>query len=60
MARYLKGEELIDFSKETMIGALAHYISSPVIRDFQPMNANYGLLEELNFPHKRKTEKTLC
>lgn len=59
MARYLKGEELIDFSKKTMIGALAHYISSPVIRDFQPMNANYGLLEELNFPHKKKDRKKL-
>ena len=42
-----------------MIGALAHYISSPVIRDFQPMNANYGLLEELNFPHKKKDRKKL-
>jgi methylenetetrahydrofolate--tRNA-(uracil-5-)-methyltransferase len=36
-----KGEEII-FEKETMIGALASYISTPT-EDFQPMNANFGL-----------------
>ncbi|MBQ6992612.1 MAG: methylenetetrahydrofolate--tRNA-(uracil(54)-C(5))-methyltransferase (FADH(2)-oxidizing) TrmFO [Clostridia bacterium] len=34
------------FSKETVIGALANYISSPN-DNFQPMNANFGILPEL-------------
>ena len=36
----------IEFSKYTMIGALAQYISTPNEK-FQPMNANYGILPEL-------------
>ena len=34
------------FSKETMIGALADYISTPK-DNFQPMNANFGILHPL-------------
>ena len=34
------------FSKETMIGALADYISTPK-DNFQPMNANFGILPPL-------------
>lgn len=34
------------FSKETMIGALANYISTPNEK-FQPMNANFGILPAL-------------
>lgn len=36
-------KELI-FPKETVIGSMAHYISDPSIQNFQPMNANFGLL----------------
>ena len=42
----LKQEEKIEFSEYTMIGALAQYISTPNEK-FQPMNANYGILPEL-------------
>ncbi len=34
------------FSNETMIGALANYVSTPNDK-FQPMNANFGILPEL-------------
>ena len=44
--KQLKQEEKIDFSEYTMIGALAQYISTPNEK-FQPMNANYGILPEL-------------
>ncbi|MBP6963746.1 MAG: methylenetetrahydrofolate--tRNA-(uracil(54)-C(5))-methyltransferase (FADH(2)-oxidizing) TrmFO [Armatimonadetes bacterium] len=43
-ARLIKGQEPIVFPRETMIGALADYISSPQTTDFQPMNANFGIL----------------
>ena len=39
-------EEKCIFSKETVIGALANYISTPN-ENFQPMNANFGILPEL-------------
>ncbi len=41
-----KENEKYIFSNETVIGALAHYISSPN-ENFQPMNANFGILPEL-------------
>ena len=39
-------KDLISFSEYTMIGALSKYISTPNNK-FQPMNANYGILPEL-------------
>ena len=47
------GKEVI-FSKETMIGALASYISTPK-DNFEPMNANFGILPPL--PEKIKDKK---
>lgn len=41
------------FSNETVIGALAEYISTPNEK-FQPMNANFGILPELNEKIKDK------
>ena len=39
------GNEKVIFSKETEIGALAHYISEGGISSsFQPMNANFGII----------------
>jgi len=49
-------EELITFSEETVIGALAKYISSPNKR-FQPMNANFGILPPLEKNIKDKKER---
>ena len=42
----LKGKNQITFSKNTVIGALAKYISTPNNK-FQPMNANFGILPTL-------------
>lgn len=36
----------VSFSENTVIGALAKYISS-LNEKFQPMNANFGILSEL-------------
>ncbi len=48
--------EKITFSKYTMIGALAKYISTPNEK-FQPMNANFGILPELGEKIKDKKLK---
>lgn len=44
--KQLRQKEKVEFSEYTMIGALAQYISTPNEK-FQPMNANYGILPEL-------------
>ena len=50
------GGDRITFSENTMIGALAKYISSPNER-FQPMNANFGILPELGVKIRDKKER---
>ena len=51
----LKEEEKTIFSVETIIGALADYISTPN-KNFQPMNANFGILN-CDKKIKNKVEK---
>ena len=41
-----KNHDSITFSENTIIGSLAKYISTPN-KKFQPMNANFGILPEL-------------
>ena len=43
----INGMDKVIYDKNTMIGALAKYISSER-EDFQPMNANFGILEPLD------------
>lgn len=52
----LAGKEQILWDCETVSGALANYISAPNA-DFQPMNANYGILAPINISGKNKAEK---
>ena len=44
--RTLQGKEYIELPECTMLGALASYLERPN-QDFQPMNANFGLLPPL-------------
>lgn len=46
-ARYAAGQNFIDFSDITVIGALANYVSNPSVLHFQPMNANFGIVKPL-------------
>ena len=46
----------IVFPKETIIGALADYISTEN-KDFQPMNSNFGILPQLEQKIKDKQER---
>lgn len=57
-ARFL-GKEPQSFPKETEIGALCHYVSHFNGKNFQPMNANFGLvpLLETRVPKKEKNKK---
>ena len=51
-------KERIIFSKYTVIGALAKYISTQN-QKFQPMNANFGILPSLKENVKDKKERYL-
>ena len=46
LARKLRGEPPIAWDAETVLGALALHVSTPT-DNFQPMNANYGILRPL-------------
>lgn len=56
MANYLRQKPMVPFPKETMIGAMAHYIATPNA-SFVPMNANWGLVPPLTHSHKKKSRK---
>lgn len=53
------GKEPRAFPQETAIGALCHYISHFIGKDFQPMNVNFGLLPPLpeRVKKREKNEK---
>lgn len=57
MDKFLKGQNLIDFTSYTMIGALANYISSASPKHFQPMGSNMGILIGSTERIKDKKEK---
>jgi len=57
LARQLQDKEEIIFPETTIIGSESYYISHASISDFQPMNANYGILQKLDFKHKKKERK---
>ena len=60
MAYKLRGEEPVDFTRQTAIGALGHYVCDESIVNFQPMNVNYGILEPLGYRVKGKANKNLA
>ena len=46
-ARLLGGRPLLVPPRSTALGSLVAYVTEPARRDFQPMNANYGLFPTL-------------
>ena len=58
-SRIARGEQAIVPPEVTMIGSLLRYISNEEIEDFQPMNANFGLLPPLDRRVRDKRKKRL-
>lgn len=56
-AAELRGVQCEPLDRKTALGALAGYISNRGITDFQPMNVNFGIFEELGVRIKDKREK---
>jgi methylenetetrahydrofolate--tRNA-(uracil-5-)-methyltransferase len=57
LARMLVGEEPLVPPPTTMLGALYRYLREADPGHFQPMNANFGLLEPLDPPVRDKQKK---
>ncbi len=53
----LQGKPQLDYSTQTITGALAQYISSANGKYFQPMNANFGILDGLDYHERDKQKK---
>lgn len=58
MARVYKGMEPVIFPKTTAHGALCHYITDSTIKNFQPMNVNFGIFPQPEYRIKNKKEKS--
>ena len=57
LARRLEGRAPVDFPRETALGALSLYISDETVKDFQPMNINFGIISPLGYRVKGKRNK---
>ncbi|MDQ8154917.1 MAG: methylenetetrahydrofolate--tRNA-(uracil(54)-C(5))-methyltransferase (FADH(2)-oxidizing) TrmFO [Gemmatimonadota bacterium] len=57
LSRLLAGQEPVVPPPVTMLGALYRYLREADPAHFQPMNANFGLLEELPEPPRDKLKK---
>ncbi len=60
MACRLKDEPMPQLGEETMLGAMAHYISRPATTKLEPMNANFGLLPPLEERIRDKKKKAFA
>ncbi len=59
MAKLINNEPLIELPKETILGALMHYITNPEHEKFQPINSNWGILPTVDLPKKERKNKKL-
>lgn len=56
-ASVINQQEPVHFPKDTVIGSMANYVTSANPENFQPMNANFGLLPALDVKIRSKREK---
>lgn len=58
-AKLALGQEPVVFPTETMMGAMAHYITHASKKNFQPINANFGIVPRLKQKIRDKRERNL-
>lgn len=59
MIAHLEGEELPNLSAQTVMGSLANYVANASPKHFQPMNANFGILENRLKDRDEMAERSL-
>lgn len=57
MARRIRGLPPVRFPNTTMCGALSDYISASPAKNFQPMGANFGIIEPLEHQIRDKQQR---
>lgn len=57
LARELMGLAPLDFTPQTALGAMAHYVAEYAGSDFQPMNINFGIMADLPNAPRNKAER---
>lgn len=57
MARMIQDKPFLEPDSKTCIGALPLYISNSSKEKFQPMNANFGIIDGLNEQIRKKAER---
>ncbi|MDQ0214312.1 methylenetetrahydrofolate--tRNA-(uracil-5-)-methyltransferase [Oikeobacillus pervagus] len=55
--RIAQGKNPVEFPRETAMGSMAQYITTTNAKNFQPMNANFGLFPDLPVRIKAKKER---
>lgn len=56
-ARLILGLPPLAFPRETVTGSLCHYISASQSQPFQPMNANFGILQKSDTVRRKKADR---
>lgn len=56
----IKGNNQVEWNNNTLIGALTNYISTAEEKNFQPMNANFGILPALEDNIRDKKERKIA
>ena len=59
LERKLNGKSEIRISDNTVLGALAKFVSTPS-DNFQPMNANFGILPPINLRDKKERKRLMA
>lgn len=58
MAKYLKGDAMLELPSECILGALLNYITDENHKQLQPVNSNWALINNIELPKKiRKNKK---
>ncbi len=52
--RMIKGLDLISFSANTILGGLYNYLVNADVKSFQPINANFGILNHIDERDKKQ------
>lgn len=60
IARELHGRPACIFPRDTLIGALCHYLANAEPEHFQPMKVNFGLFDQPSKSQARNREKRLA
>lgn len=60
MIQHLEGKDLPNLSKETIMGSMANYVAEANPNNFQPMNANFGLVANRIKDRDEMAERSLA